>query len=270
MTSLLDEEKWPWPAQLGMTPARLRVAHEHGWYDAGVVAWLLTDAAFVSAQLHRNQRRKDRLASPYVNHPLEVAHLLMSAGVTDPTELAAAMLHDTVEDTGATEGQLAWRYGPAVTGLVLEVSDDKSLPKARRKELQIEHAAHLSAGGKRLKLADKTVNVRDVVYSPPVAWSLPQRIQYLEWSAEVVHGLRGTHARRHSSTSWCETGADCFNRIRRSGRQTAEIKAGKLPEETTHPARKSNDQSCTGGCRDSAATQVGKRTTHCQRTGVSE
>ena len=151
---------------------------------------LLTAARFAAAK-HRVQRRKDAEASPYINHPIAVAATLADAGVADPAVLAAALLHDTIEDTDTTAAELEERFGPAVRGLVEEMTDDKSLDKAVRKELQVEHAAHASAGARMIKLADKICNVRDVAASPPPDWPRARRVEYLDWSERVVAGCRG-------------------------------------------------------------------------------
>jgi guanosine-3',5'-bis(diphosphate) 3'-pyrophosphohydrolase len=76
----------------------------------------------------------------------------------------------------------------------MEVTDDKSLPKEKRKRLQIENAAHKSYGAKLIKLADKACNVRNLVTMPPKDWSLERRQEYLLWTEKVVAGLRGTNA----------------------------------------------------------------------------
>jgi guanosine-3',5'-bis(diphosphate) 3'-pyrophosphohydrolase len=156
---------------------------------------LLLEALRFSADKHRNQRRKDQAQSPYINHPIDVAHLLWNAGgVRDADVLVAAVLHDTIEDTQTTRTELAERFGDAVLGLVLEVTDDKSLPKAERKRLQVETASHKSRSAKLIKLADKICNVRDVVASPPSDWSLERRKEYLNWTEQVVVGVRGVNA----------------------------------------------------------------------------
>jgi len=78
---------------------------------------------------HRHQRRKDEAASPYINHPIALAELLSSAGVSDEVVLLAALLHDTVEDTATTFDELEEHFGKRVAGIVREVTDDKSLAK---------------------------------------------------------------------------------------------------------------------------------------------
>ncbi len=150
----------------------------------------LLDAVMFAADRHRNQRRKDAEASPYINHPLALAHLLATTGgVTDMDVLRAAILHDTIEDTETTEAELRNRFGDAVASMVMEVTDDKTLPKQRRKELQIEQAPHVSSGAALVKLADKTCNLRDVANAPPVGWPLARRQEYFEWAKRVVDRL---------------------------------------------------------------------------------
>ena len=155
----------------------------------------LLEALRFSAEKHRNQRRKDNAKSPYINHPIEVTQLLWDVGgVRDVDVLVAAMLHDTVEDTGTRPEEISDRFGEDVLSLVLEVTDDKSLPKQERKRLQIETASHKSHGAKLIKLADKSCNVRNLVTMPPEDWPLKRRQEYLLWTEKVVAGLRGTNA----------------------------------------------------------------------------
>ena len=152
----------------------------------------LFNALTFAAIKHRDQRRKDVGASPYINHPIAVAHVLSAeAGVHDEETLLAAVLHDTVEDTQTTFEELEREFGSAVSGLVAELTDDKSLPKDVRKEQQIEHASHASAKAKRVKIADKICNVRDVSSNPPANWTHDRRAEYLEWAERVIAGCRG-------------------------------------------------------------------------------
>jgi len=152
---------------------------------------LLTAASF-AAYKHRDGRRKNAEASPYINHPLEVAKVLTDDGdVTDIELLAAALLHDTVEDTEATFAEIESKFGSAVKELVAEVTDDKSLPKQRRKELQVEHAPQLSRRAKQLKLADKISNIRDLDADNPDGWDRQRKLDYIQWGRDVVAGCRG-------------------------------------------------------------------------------
>src|SRR5512134_20524 len=131
----------------------------------------LLKALRFSAEKHVDQRRKDARSSPYINHPIQVVETLWRVGkVRDVTLLVAAILHDTIEDTATTPEEIRDEFGEEVLALVLEVTDDKSLPKQVRKQLQVETASHKTGNAKLLKLADKICNVHDVVKSPPSVW----------------------------------------------------------------------------------------------------
>jgi guanosine-3',5'-bis(diphosphate) 3'-pyrophosphohydrolase len=155
------------------------------------VAVILAASAF-AAHKHRDQRRKGADASPYINHPIAVANVLANeAGIADPIVLAAALLHDTIEDTATTPQELETEFGPQVAAIVAEVTDDKSLTKQARKRLQIEHAGTLSQQAKLVKLSDKICNVRDMSHAPPVDWSVERKAEYFIWSKQVVDAMRG-------------------------------------------------------------------------------
>ena len=161
----------------------------------GELALLLKALAF-AAHKHRDQRRKDPEASPYINHPIALADVLVNeGGVTDVEVLCAALLHDTVEDTATTPEELGAAFGARVARIVAEVTDDKTLPKAERKRLQVEHAGGLSPEAKLVKLADKICNLRDVAERPPAKWDRARQREYFDWAKRVIDGLRGAHAR---------------------------------------------------------------------------
>jgi (p)ppGpp synthase/HD superfamily hydrolase len=152
---------------------------------------LIFSALRFAAERHREQKRKDD-KTPYINHPIEVAETLVSAGgVSDVITIVAAILHDTVEDTATTREELQELFGDDVTKVVLECTDDKSLPKEERKRLQVEHAPHKSPRAKLVKIADKTSNITDITRIPPPSWSLERKVKYLDWAEQVVQGLRG-------------------------------------------------------------------------------
>jgi guanosine-3',5'-bis(diphosphate) 3'-pyrophosphohydrolase len=147
-----------------------------------------------AAEKHRDQRRKDDHGSPYINHPIALVRVLgVEAGVTDGVTLCAALLHDTIEDTDTTAEELEAQFGSVVCRIVMEVSDDKRLPKAVRKRLQIERAGSASHRAKLVKLADKICNLRDVCEAPPVGWSLARQQEYFDWARDVVGCIRGAH-----------------------------------------------------------------------------
>jgi guanosine-3',5'-bis(diphosphate) 3'-pyrophosphohydrolase len=152
----------------------------------------LIAALTFAANKHRDQRRKDANASPYINHPIALAQVLANEGdIRDERVLVAAILHDTIEDTQTTAEELEAHFGREVKNIVAEVTDNKALPKSERKRLQIEHAASISREAKLVKLADKICNLRDVAGHPPAGWSRERRLEYFEWAKAVVDNLRG-------------------------------------------------------------------------------
>ena len=151
----------------------------------------LARAYHFAAVRHVDQRRKGEAAEPYMNHLTEVAELVARATrAADPEIIIAAVLHDTVEDTPTTLVELKAEFGGGVAGLVAEVTDDKSLPKQMRKDLQVEHAAHASRGAQIIKPADKTSNLRSLAASPPAGWSDERRLEYVHWASQVVNACR--------------------------------------------------------------------------------
>ncbi|MBV8823617.1 MAG: bifunctional (p)ppGpp synthetase/guanosine-3',5'-bis(diphosphate) 3'-pyrophosphohydrolase [Hyphomicrobiales bacterium] len=130
-----------------------------------------------------------------MNHLLEVAALLAEAtGGSDAPLIAAALLHDTLEDTETEYEELDARFGPDIVALVAAVTDDKSLPKAERKRRQIESAPKASPRARLLKIADKTSNVRALAVSPPSNWDVARVADYIDWAEKVVAGCRGLNA----------------------------------------------------------------------------
>lgn len=152
-------------------------------------------AADFAAARHRDQRRKDLKESPYINHPVAVARLICEVGgVQDAEVLAAALLHDTLEDTETSASEIEASFGRRVHDLVLEVTDDTRQSSASRKRMQIEHAPGLSPGATVIKLADKTSNVSDIMASPPRGWSIERRRDYLDWAEAVVRACPRVNA----------------------------------------------------------------------------
>jgi guanosine-3',5'-bis(diphosphate) 3'-pyrophosphohydrolase len=154
---------------------------------------ILTVISF-AAERHKNQRRKDKDATLYINHPLAVAKLLSDHDVTDQDTIFAALLHDVVEDTETTFEELVLLFGQSVADMVMEVTDDKSLPKAERKRLQVDAASSKSLGARLIKIADKVHNLQSMIDSPPHNWT-PERInEYFDWSKQVIDQVRGANS----------------------------------------------------------------------------
>ncbi len=157
---------------------------------------LLVKALDFAANKHRNQRRKNADAFPYINHPISLVNILCNeVHITDIRVICSALLHDTVEDTEATAEELIIEFGQEISDIVMEVTDDKSITvKQTRKQLQIEHASIISDQAKLIKLADKISNLRDLAENPPATWSIERRREYFDWAKQVIDQLRGTHS----------------------------------------------------------------------------
>ncbi|XP_042911775.1 guanosine-3',5'-bis(diphosphate) 3'-pyrophosphohydrolase MESH1 [Parasteatoda tepidariorum] len=154
----------------------------------------LIKASNFAAIKHKSQKRKDVEGTPYINHPIGVANILVEEGeIYDIDVLQAALLHDTVEDTDTTFEEIEQQFGVKIRNIVAEVTDDKTLSKETRKQLQIEHAATISHEAKLVKLADKLYNLRDLLRSTPVGWT-EERVQgYFVWASQVIQNLAGTN-----------------------------------------------------------------------------
>jgi len=131
---------------------------------------------------HEGQFRKGKAKEPYTNHLVEVAALV--------ERCSSSLAHDTVEDCPPTSvAELESMFGNFVSDIVAELTDDKSLPKADSKKLQINNAAKKSKEVCVLKLADKTLNIGAIANSPPEDWTLDRRLKYIAWANTVVGQL---------------------------------------------------------------------------------
>ena len=153
---------------------------------------LVSEAADFAARRHSGQHRKGRGNEPYVNHLAEVANLLSIS--TDAELVAAGWLHDAIEDTATTREQLAQKFGERVAALVVEVTDDMTLPKPERRQKQIVDAPRKSPGAKLIKIADKISNIRARIMPQANQDERDDLIDYLAWAEKVVDGCRGVNA----------------------------------------------------------------------------
>jgi (p)ppGpp synthase/HD superfamily hydrolase len=148
-----------------------------------VVLPRLLEALDFAAQRHSAQRRKGPDAAPYVNHLIEVAMLCATVGgVEDVEVLIAAVLHDVLEDTPTSAAEVEERFGARVRKLVESLSDDKSLPRPRRREITLEELPEMEAFVKVIKLADLSSNIKLL----PPTWSEQRKLEYLEWSERAA------------------------------------------------------------------------------------
>lgn len=156
---------------------------------------LISEAAELAARRHSGMARKGRAQEPYINHLAEVANLLATATDGADAELVAAgWLHDTIEDTDTTCEELAQTFSERVASLVVECTDDMSLPKPERRQKQIEDAPHKSSGAKLIKIADKISNTAARIHTDPTAEERDDLADYIGWATQVVAGCRGGNA----------------------------------------------------------------------------
>jgi guanosine-3',5'-bis(diphosphate) 3'-pyrophosphohydrolase len=146
-----------------------------------------------AAYKHRRQKRKGAVGIPFINHPIEVANMLVEV-IEEPTPdlIAAALLHDVIEDTRTKFSDLEKQFGPSVTNIVREVTDDMTLPAIIRKREQVKKAASLSYNARCIKIADKTCNINDLLFTR-IKWSRRRKIEYIIWAKSVVSQIHDTH-----------------------------------------------------------------------------
>src|SRR5262249_55024318 len=143
-----------------------------------------------AATKHRDQRRKGKEASPYINHPIAVAEMLHTiGGVSDVATLAAAILHDTIEDVGATPDEIKMEFGEEELSILLEVTDDKSLSKPELISIGLETDSNQALGARQIKIADKISNIYDITHTPPHKWSVERKQEYLDSTEKLVDRL---------------------------------------------------------------------------------
>ncbi len=148
---------------------------------------LVSRAADFAACAHVDQHRKGPALEPYVNHLAEIAVMLsVATDGLDQVLVAAGWLHDTVEDTDVTLADLEHHFGPEVAGVVAEVTDDKSLSRDERKRRSAMTIASKSRRAQFLKVADQASNIRALVTTPPVGWTMKRLVSYVDWGVAIV------------------------------------------------------------------------------------
>lgn len=153
---------------------------------------MLGRAFAFAAECHNGQFRKGNACIPYIAHPVEVVNILRVVGVVDDDILAAAYLHDVIEDCGVNRADLAAMFNDRVAGIVAEVSNDPDLDGPEAKAAMIAKAPGMSNDAKLVKLADRIANMNDVIDNPP-DWNRLRKIAYFNHGAELAAGLRGVN-----------------------------------------------------------------------------
>jgi guanosine-3',5'-bis(diphosphate) 3'-pyrophosphohydrolase len=122
---------------------------------------LLDEALAFADRKHRHQFRRDGV-TPYVEHPKAVMAIVETEfGVRDPETLAAALLHDTIEDTATDYDEIRERFGKRVADMVAVLTKDKLLPEKTREREDFRQLARGPLAAKICKVADTLHNLRD-------------------------------------------------------------------------------------------------------------
>lgn len=159
---------------------------------------LVVRAAYFAGEKHRLQRRSDIEQTPYINHPLELAHILTEEGdIYCMDTICASLLHDTLEDTETSPEELNKHFGEIITSIVIEVSNDMTLNSQQRREYELRKVASLSNKAKLVKIADKLANIRDVSTMPPAGWTREKKQNYFDFALEIVDQVKDASPRLH-------------------------------------------------------------------------
>lgn len=140
-------------------------------------------AADFAARKHACHRRRDSVATPYINHPIGVASVLASADVADVDVLISALLHDVIDDTDCSLGEIDSFFGQRVASIVGEVTEGNGLRGAERRRRQVR--GEKSDGAKCVTLSDKLYNLRDLLNGAPDGWDRARVEQYFRWAEEI-------------------------------------------------------------------------------------
>lgn len=152
---------------------------------------LVLDALQFAAGVHQFQRRNGYEPLPYINHLIKVTRIIHDISKDeDPDLLAAAALHDVIEDSEITADDLSQMFGPKVAGIVSELTDDMQLSYELRRQNQLQHASSLSPEAKKIRIADKGANIQDII-SFPLDWDKKRKRDYVEWAVKIVDQIRG-------------------------------------------------------------------------------
>jgi guanosine-3',5'-bis(diphosphate) 3'-pyrophosphohydrolase len=159
---------------------------------------LVIRAAYFAGEKHRLQRRSDVEQTPYINHPLELAHILTEeGGINCLDTICASLLHDTLEDTDTSSDELKKHFGDVIASIVMEVSNDMTLSSQQRRVYELEKVVSLSHKAKLVKIADKLANIRDVSTMPPMGWTREKKQDYFDFALEIINQIGSVSPRLH-------------------------------------------------------------------------
>ena len=176
-------------SQFDLFSKSLQEALDQGFINEKNVDQIL-DASLFAAEKHQNQTKNNEKKTPYIIHPIEVADIVMRVGhVYKQDVLVAALLHDVIEDTGASFEDIAKRYGIVASSYVKEMTEKKELSLKERKKAQIIGAFHQTPDVAVIKFSDKLSNLNTLLKNPPSTWSRDKVDQYFLWAQSVIENL---------------------------------------------------------------------------------
>jgi guanosine-3',5'-bis(diphosphate) 3'-pyrophosphohydrolase len=146
---------------------------------------LVLRARRFSVQAHAGQTRDN--GADYATHPHAVAELLRARGVSDPVILAAAYLHDVIEDTDIEAETLQREFGKEVADVVLELTcrPPRGAAFEAKQALLVEHCRQMSPRARHVKLADRRHNLSEMG-----AWPEWKQQRYARAALELLEALR--------------------------------------------------------------------------------
>lgn len=168
---------------------------------------LWQDATSFAARAHRHQLRKDD-RTPYIAHCVRVAFTIAQAfECHDPVVLAAALLHDTIEDTTTDYDDIANRFGPDVASLVAAMTKNMALPEPVREREYDVQIARFDWRARLIKLADTYDNLCD-------AGSVPPEKQAQRRRESVERAQRAIElARADAGNEWIDRGVRALEKL---------------------------------------------------------
>ena len=161
-------------------------------YNPGANLDLIRSAFHFAEEHHRGQNRKD--GSPFVTHPLAVAQIVAEELHLDSESIAAALLHDTIEDTSATHEDIARCFSPTIADIVEGVSKLTRVQAASKAEEQMENLRKMLLAMSKdirvilIKMADRLHNMRTMEYQTPEKQK-QKSLETMEIYAPIAHRL---------------------------------------------------------------------------------
>lgn len=151
----------------------------------------IRDAYFFAATAHKDQKRKDGM--PYITHPIAAAEIISELGL-DTDSIIAAILHDVIEDTDVTYGDIKQRFGPSVADLVEAVTKLTRVQYTSKEEEQMENLRKMFFAMAKdirvilIKIADRLHNMRTIEYQTE-AKRREKALETMEVYAPLAHRL---------------------------------------------------------------------------------